>query len=114
MKAGRALDAIVAVKVMGWVRYDGKSYAAWCEKDWSPSTDNSDAWSKLVEKMKADGWRVTVTDDPDDGAGAQFEKADDNGPEYELAAEHFAEQVESVPHAICLAACRALDVEVPA
>ena len=143
MKAGRELDALVATEVMGLPRpllptdnevyIQGVPFHGWplqssgyssgdvTEVVPRPySTDEGAAWGELVDKMKSLGWRVTVTDDPDHGAGAQFERGDDNGPEYELAAaglmaltEWMNEKVESVPHALCLAALRALDVEVP-
>lgn len=70
---GRALDAVVAERVMGW-RIDDPEEDAWVKdantlsgrtfgahvSEWSPSTDIAAAM-EVVEKMRADGWSFAST-----------------------------------------------------
>lgn len=128
LTAGRELDALIAERVMGiapeeW-RY--RCYVerherdeAWCyhcraligdaEVDGripQPySTRIEDAWL-VVEKMRADGWRVRLDDEPE-GWGAWFRRGHDPIdpmiPLYEGDV-----RLASMPHAICLAALAAL------
>jgi hypothetical protein len=69
MPAGREMDALVAERVMGWVRHPDSMYRHWCERQpdgtlrfldqceplhtvrpWHPSTDIAAAW-EVVEKL---------------------------------------------------------------
>jgi hypothetical protein len=83
MPAGREMDALVAERVMGWVRHPDSMYRHWCERQpdgtlrfldqceplhtvrpWHPSTDIAAAW-EVVEKLRGEsfpwefslGWR---------------------------------------------------------
>lgn len=83
------------------------------------TSDIAAAW-EVVEKMRADGWRANAYLS-EHGAGASFEKGDDNSPRYQgffsgmnaVEADHFLnDRVETVPEALALAALRAKGVEV--
>lgn len=106
MKPGRELDALVAEKVMGW--QVGSSIYPWLVVDgkvtqrlaeWSPSTDIAAAWEVLTSPkfccwvMKSDHESGLIT--------AQVEH-DGN---------RRIAQSETAPHAICLAALRAVGGE---
>jgi len=123
MKAGRELDALVAEKVMGMERTEDPWTFRWRypeptrgmrivyidapdpSRAWNlfqPSTDIKAAWEvveKLGEEFEIDltwrgfGWFVTLRKHG-------FEGVIDN------------ESVESMPHAICLAALKAKEIEV--
>ena len=111
MNPGREMDALVAEKVMGWVA-NHDNQPAWYTKDgqhtgnyiedseggaWSPSTDITAAWevfvrvgiSHLEAWEEKDGWRLCL------GDSVAIRGA------------------ETVPHAICLAALKALGVVEP-
>jgi hypothetical protein len=134
LKPGRDLDALVAEKVMGWKIYEpytraersvsyphvtdhageqGYDFLLWVDenkngKRWRPSTSISDAW-KVVECIRkkipevgsvslfgsGKDWHVEI--DSNDGRFLQ------NGPTIEVYA-----QAETAPHAICLAALKAV------
>lgn len=117
----RAIDAAVAAKVMGWkfpVSADrGHPHGVqdhWkdCENntiylpDQLPyfSTDIAAAW-QVVEKMKSFGWRVAIED-----CVNRYRVNYSRGVTWEWR--NNIEHV-SVPLAICLAALRALNVELP-
>lgn len=118
MTAGRELDALIAEKVMGWkvfrngehgphrweaetdrgtLRVIDSSYSG---DGFSPSTDIAAAW-EVVEKVRkeAGDFQLALVDYGSAWA-ARFDKAS--------AVERTA------PHAICLAALKAVGVEVPA
>lgn len=146
MKAGRELDALVAEKVMEdpcpTVDIYTASVAPWPkgpshtwgistlvstgERSWyyrGPrySTSIADAW-RVVEKMKEDGWRWTICDDPMYGRGVTVERGDDNNPNNYEGVDvgiqaHALDEVNAglkmtVPEAICLAALRAKGVDL--
>lgn len=118
LQAGRELDAMIAEKVMGWapvLHYGERGTGYWapsgCESDgaWVTdgdvpfySADMAAAW-EVVEEMARRGWKVDVQSRcPPRWAvhvnfalpitGRVFERSD------------------SAPHAICLAALKALEV----
>lgn len=127
MKAGRELDAVVAEKVMGWKRvvvpkdYDGLNAGVTLLSptataiEWAPkgayqlwhfcplySTDIAAAW-RVVEKLieptierHGSRWSVTcLREAPQDTRWIEVD-------------------ADTAPLAICLAALKAVDVEVPA
>lgn len=116
MKPGRELDALVAEKVMGlkinwdettpcplcgdvgrfcgarmWCSHDGWYYSQY--KDYS--TDIAAAW-EVVEKLRGDGWIFNLSD----SWAAQFHM-----PGNILV----VSSAKSAPHAICLAALKAVE-----
>ncbi len=107
MKPGRELDALVAEKVMGYETvYSGANY--YVERTYSPvplySTDISAAW-EVVEKLACMKDEVNVFYD----CGAWFcnTGVDANG---EWSIERSG-SCATAPHAICLAALKAVGYE---
>lgn len=126
MEAGTELDALVASKVMGWrvfrpeqmdssfdkndcllepgglLRYYERAPNRWELRLWSPSTDITTAWL-LVEKL-----RLAVQPQANGMWGAgQPRFVNEGETETDLAIRHTA------PHAICIAALKAVGVETP-
>ena len=121
----RELDALVAEKVMGWERcpkedcdgcdcpvfFYGRPLNEWCVNDpehrlpWMPSTDIATAW-QAVEKMKARPGHFSF-------------RLEQSGTAYHLPewAATFNNEFIGIsahaPSAICLAALKAVGVEVP-
>jgi hypothetical protein len=111
---GRDLDVLVATKVMGWVRLDdgvdphtSEPFERWRRSDGSKysgipsySTSIEAAW-EVVEKLHLslvwndEGWEVYTEDQVVD---------------HELEHGGFAARERSAPHAICLAALKAVGV----
>lgn len=137
MKAGRELDALVAEKVMGlpvvWssepyvilggTRREGrfpylKGRAHGCDYDWAEvphySTDIGAALT-VAEHMHAQGWHYEVGShiSLDDVRWAEFARG--NYDAYDASwEESYDVGAATIPHAICLAALRAVGVEVDA
>ena len=121
MKAGRELDALVAEKVMGlrvkWATsYDGEPHPV-CPsltdaraEDWEPcpwySTDVADAW-EVVERLRQMDYVGLVVKAYPLGLKDQYVAS---VPGSTTA---FAE-AQTAPHAICVAALKAVGAEVPA
>ena len=121
MVAGRKLNERIAVEVMGfiveqmtdpggdvgpWYRIDGESDPADDIVGWCPvadySTDIAAAW-EVVEYMRAkDEWAFTLGTDTDGDWDATFWEGDTF---------HDA-TADTAPHAICLAALKAIGAEV--
>lgn len=124
MKAGRELDALIAEKVMGWsifiqpmnhifphlVEDEGRlllfRYKISSAVQWSPSTDIAAAW-EVVEKIKREGFKVQF--DGDFGWVVYWTHEDYLGGS-EKYLEPFG-KAGTAPHAICLAALKAVGVE---
>ncbi len=135
MKAGRELDALVAENVMGWHVYESGRCSLmarqtlpdgdeiehiiatthpWETADYSPSTDIAAAW-QVVEKLMEKGWTVTL-------APRQFEKYPENRFKFHgcrmvgdpQTMQSFSDHADTAPLAICLAALKAVNFEVPA
>lgn len=87
------LNYRVAIEVMGWaicrsdcrdhfnqvgIRWDARCrWWSVCGSGsgngiWRPSSDISNAWRRVVEKMRADGWRIWICE-RDDGTRTIFE-----------------------------------------
>jgi hypothetical protein len=105
MEAGRELDALVAVEVMGWHNDHEVPYYDWVQesnevihisKRWSPSSDIGAAW-EVVEKMIANGWWNT-----DIGFGSGIVVSFDDGSTTHQA------KADTAPLAICRAALLAV------
>lgn len=104
LSPGRELDALVAEKAMGWARNRG-SGVGFTTPDgeyrsidiWSPSTDIAAAW-QVVGKLRERGFGFSLND-----AWIAWFLAAPN--EYQASAD-------TAPHAICLAALRAVGAEV--
>lgn len=125
MESGRELDLIVAERVMGWRGvgypapgrhpdgvYTGQELMGypvgshnWCEVPYY-STDTAAAW-KIVENLNARGWRVEVFSTARVGVDVQISKW--GGPHHEG---DYADSAPTAPHAICLAALRAVGVDL--
>lgn len=120
----RRVDAMVAEKVMGWVRHP-RNTAHWVEggRDpfmapvkgfvpecgmgaWSPSTSIAAAWA-VVEKMRADGFRFSFTE-PFGTRTAKFAANNDNATPYGYGVVDGPVNTDAC--AICLAALRAKNV----
>ena len=101
MEAGRELDALVAEKVMR-AKAKGDTFD---HIMWPPhySTRIEDAW-EVVEKMQADGWFWNIDYDYGELV-AGFGKGRDSEGDLSW---HY-EQAETTPHAICLAALKAVE-----
>ncbi len=116
----RERDALMAEKVMGWVKYTPFNNAPpeWCEPDsktggavgtvrayadlWKPTTEIGPAW-QVVEKMRDELFAFMLTWDPINATWrASFTSADED---------YFAVS-ENVQAAICGAALRAKGVDV--
>ncbi|MCP1355051.1 BC1872 family protein [Aneurinibacillus migulanus] len=113
MKAGRELDILVANKVFGW-EYDEFLEMFYTKHElgsvprssnFRPSTNIADAWL-VIGRMKKLGFYSSHTDltlDSDQEWWSwHFTKGN----------ESWAAQAETAPHAICLAALKALRAEV--
>ncbi len=111
MKPGDKLDALVAKRVMGWpysLTSDGCLVGIAPTRIWSPSTSIADAWV-VLEKLVADGWSYQITtlcgEHCESGYPlVWFMRGDDEDGQCEHEAE--------VPASICLAALKAVGVEV--
>lgn len=118
LQPGRDLDAMVAEKVMGMVdnRPSGRSGEMWGIMDWfapgepawapnfpTYSTSISAAW-EVVEKMRGDGWYVRITDTKSPLGHRWMVSFDTEEGLHPL----YTAYSETVPHAICLAALRAV------
>jgi hypothetical protein len=126
MKPGRELDALVAEKVMGW-RLEERGYGAtfWVDENgkvkraaepcsidfcscevFSPSTDISDAW-EVVEKLRDLGFHVGIKTPPKVKSCSYWVCLENF-----YAGKSFTEYGETAPLAICMAALKALGMEV--
>lgn len=123
--AGRALDALIAERVMGWKRWIG-GYKYWVDSEdvfqavenadmnkgkvwWAPSTDIAAAM-EVVEKIRTLGKRTTITNSTGKphGAARWFVEIDDGNCANEVVAD-----AETLPEAICRAALAAVEVDEP-
>jgi hypothetical protein len=115
MDAGRELDALIAEKVMGWNMSPAPFgttqdvYQCWHQENrplmtihmWTPSTDITAAW-EVIEKMKDKGWGYIFVNGPTEtSTNFWFYKTDDEN--------HTASSMNE-PHAICLAALKAVSL----
>jgi hypothetical protein len=114
MKAGRELDALIAARVMGWtgVRIDhpgGEEIRMGTSPEGKGgvvrhySTDIGAAWA-VVEKMRAAGWSFTLQPYPGATTWDVIFGRFGSGA--------WARDIADAPYAICLAALRAVGVEV--
>ena len=117
MKPGRELDALVAEKVMGLTVCRNEACEG-CDSDmwmldgtiWSRdplthySTDISAAW-EVVEKVRSEGQRIDLWDGPSGWRVRFATESRAHRPPVPCASE-------SVAHAICLAALKAVGYEV--
>lgn len=109
MNPGRKLDALVAEKVMGWALSnkesikDGLIYTdrGWTSAYPSYSTDIAAAW-EVVEKFRWAEPELSWNDETHSWI-VHFQKGMYSG---------YANSAETAPHAICLAALKAIGVQV--
>ena len=118
MNPGRELDALVAEKVMGWWWGDDESPAGagWYEhddpkraRDWSPSQNIADAW-EVVEKLVADGFSpdlLHMPHQPESSWTCHIDNSLGDTKTY-IGIPVAACSGKTVPHAICLAALKAV------
>lgn len=124
LKAGRELDALIAEKVMGWqevrvgVGDDGieglmgvpDSPDPWRSAYWVPaySIDIAHAW-QVVEKLRADCVFANIGPDPSEGGGynCQFHWGEGED-DFDIGV--VDAEAPTAPHAICLAALKAVGV----
>ena len=123
MKAGRELDALIAIRIMGWKHYGTNAHHGtdiWIEPDhhmvggsgtfheyhWSPSHDIRDAW-KVVDRMHELGffWWFASSPARPSVVHAHVRRHEDR----ETVGNGYA--TDSTPHSICLAALEALGVK---
>ncbi len=121
MKPSPQLDALIIEKVMGWEKCrDGclgtDDHWVWKGTRWShgyfetayspftPSTSIAAAW-EVVEKMEKDGYRFEMDDQPREQMYYRVEF-------YSFEPTRFVETSISMPLTICLAALKAVGVEV--
>jgi hypothetical protein len=112
MNAGRELDALVAERVMGWeLRSVGAPSLVWTEKEtgigrshedqWNPSVSIHYAWQVVVKMLAREQAHIDLSIEPG-GVHCFYssyeQEVDALGP--------------SAPVAICLAALKAVGVEV--
>lgn len=127
MQPGRELDALVAEKVMGWTKFVQYKGAEWrvgeeyidngdciCipvsihrADEWRPSNRIQDAWT-VVEKLseRFQFWLEFYREDKGPWCAVFFEKRDSYGEVNSHGAD-----AETAPHAICLAALKAVGME---
>lgn len=115
MQPGRELDVLVAEKVMGDVNEDGSWYSAdgsrFTHRDGGPrpySIDWGDA-GRVVEKIKSTSphtWHIEYDPESNQWTAGFVSYFPMEWQEYSEAS--------TAPYAICLAALRAVGVEVPA
>lgn len=108
MDAGRELDALVAEKVMGWVCICERKHQLCPVHDSYYSTDIAAAW-QVVERLKHDGWNVSIGGD--NGWGCTFYKVLVRGNDAFTSTwteSHGPINAENAPLAICLAALKAV------
>ena len=109
MGAGRELDALVAKHVMGWdallIKLRDKrliplpAYSTSISDAWEVAEKLSDlGWYTNIERYTRKNWRVTLDKFVEEG------ESDDNIPSYGWS--------DTAPHAICLAALKAVGVEL--
>lgn len=140
MNPGRELDALIAEKVMGWKPFDGEPPGAWIDeqsKAWAKSvcikesydrippysTDIAAAW-EIVRHLSAE-WKLYLKSDftkPREWVQGctfscnQLAKVTllhfKNGMTVE-AESNIGLVLESVPHAVCLAALKTVGVDLP-
>lgn len=121
MEPGRELDALIAMKVMGfipvgdhWERGPTWNRVLYKMDSWSPSRDIAAAW-EVIEKVNCLG---KYTSDfllqrerrgvgPNSRVWFAWFRKDNCDQDIEFSAE-----CETAPHAICLAALKAVGVEV--
>jgi hypothetical protein len=110
MKPGRELDALVAEKVMGWMRQHDIWYgpklkmAQAFDRPPNYSTDIAAAW-EIVEKFSKLGWDVTVF------SGGEMRDGDEIYAEFDpryCDGKFALKSAYTAPHAICLAALNAV------
>lgn len=125
MNPGRELDALVAEKVMGWRHWES-SYAVgpkphWITPDgdsrveWSPSTDIAAAW-EVVDKLGSGAmWmqrmsHTGLTSDSTEPELVEYTKAHGRHPNWRVKFGKKGKWAfsDSSPHAICLAALKAI------
>lgn len=107
MTPGSELDALIAEKVMGWKDPEGISLALRDGRvvntmdgvSWSPSTDIAAAW-EVVGRVRERGFEVYVLGNPKTPWGCRIWDGNQ-----EMG---FVRSAESAPHAICLAALKAV------
>ena len=140
MKAGRELDAKVAVEVMGWHKDERPGYYHWLNEeggetgyDWlekpikpfDPSTDIAAAW-EVLEKLKEMGFYCELFDMRHgcytlDSKGPRFvgwkveicdlEDTEEMGPMPVDHSEDWTAFAETAPLALCLAALKAMETK---
>lgn len=108
MKAGRELDALIAEKVMGWERLEKILHPpgpyemnAWGNMIPHYSTDIDAAW-EVVEKMHSMRLQTSIIT-TEKGVSVTIDEFYCHSPDETIA--------ETAPHAICLAALKALGEE---
>lgn len=108
---GPELDRMIAEKVMGWQSYAGVgTFLRPCgviiytnkshHNPWSPSTRIDHAW-EVAERFSRDGWGFTLDSAPDDHGNWC------NGWFFAGIGKYTARAL-GAPHAICLAALKAV------
>lgn len=117
MKPGHELDALIAKKVMGWKReqhlglkqlvWKGPPdlFVTWRDDPLLYSTSIAAAW-EVVEKIKLDGNMVNINT-ASNFSSVQIEKL--NNGRWDLAVD--STDGDTAPHAICLAALKAVGYE---
>jgi len=125
----REIDRLVAEKVMGWrlksFPGEGGGFSAWLNDDgkiikyennctlhaqpydfWKPTTNIADAW-KVVEKLQKDGWHIELYNENEKWC---FDLTKYN--EFMFVDRFYRASAEDASLAICLAALKAVGVEV--
>jgi hypothetical protein len=127
MEAGRELDTIVAERVMGWINC-GQLGNEWggqwggCPPYWSQygdrcllipsySTDIAAAWL-VVEKLRTEGLHLQMNDTLSAYRARFFTVASTVKWDQESADGAYYQFASTPAHAICLAALKALGVEI--
>lgn len=128
MKSGRELDALVAEKVFGMHRHPGcdlddhlraECYGTGTEEGYGPvvdySTDIAAAW-QVVEKLRSDGLGIILNDTMGQYRGRFWRYDRSDGWDIDAwilcPDTQFTVWEETAPLVICLAALKALGVEV--
>jgi uncharacterized protein YerC len=101
MEAGRELDKLIAEKILGWsAEKVGEIYEDW----YSPSKNIGDAW-QVINKLKEKGFYTDIEMESD----FSYVVCVKDGYCDETISISVVSDAKTAPHAICLAALKAIE-----
>ena len=110
IEAGRELDALVAVEVMGWTR---QRLGQWVKPDGGPTiaepnrySTTGDGMLEVLERMRGLGWIGVCKVSTDTRSYARFSRNARPGETHAVNGKDV--EADTLPHAVCLAALEAV------